>query len=365
MENNPYDDRLRKLRLLLTTFGCDALLIEDKIHLYYLTGMELSAGRLVVWQEGAILFVDSRYYEYCKNGAPVPVVLSDDTPLSKAIEQGRFPFLKTLCFDSTRTTYSEYLTLQSAFKSITLLPVEAPLKQLRAIKDSGEIASLRRAAILGSEGYDHVLTLLKEGITEAEIGIELEIFWKKRGSKGVAFDPIIAFGKNSSMPHYRAGNTRLKRGDTVLIDIGVNFNHYHSDMTRVVFWGTPDPKIVEIYDIVKEAQAAALARCKPGTLIGEVDDAARKVIGDKGYKDYFTHSLGHGVGLEIHEYPTLRNKPPTAAVPLEEGMVITIEPGIYLPEKGGVRIENTIVITAEGYEDLTNRSTSLMVMGGH
>lgn len=370
MKDHRYDIRLQKLQSQIKQLGCDALLIEDKVNLYYLTGMELSVGKLLVWPAGGCLLVDSRYYEMCKKQCPVSVLLSDDLPFAKMLCKEEYHFISSLGFDSSHTVYRAFLEMQAMLKKIEqessnkrhiiLCPIDDPLKPLRMIKDSEEIDALRNAATLGSQGYDYVLTLLKEGITEKEVALELEIFWKKRGSKGLAFDPIIAFGRNGSMPHYRAGNDSLKMGDSVLIDIGVNFNHYHSDMTRVVFFGEPDPKIEEIYSIVQQAQAAALELCRPGTLVGQLDEAARQVISSHGYGAHFSHSLGHGVGLEIHEYPTVHNKPPGNNLPLEQGMVITIEPGIYIPDKGGVRIENTIVITEDGYEDLTKRSTDLL-----
>lgn len=175
---------------------------------------------------------------------------------------------------------------------------------------------------------------------------------EKKGGQGVAFEPIIAFGENSAIPHHRASETRLSQGMTVLIDIGVKWKGYHSDMTRTLFWGEPPEIMREIYDIVQEAQMRALTICKPGTLIGELDSAARDYITSKGYGEKFLHSLGHGVGLEIHEWPLIRKREPYQSLPLQAGMVITIEPGIYLSNIGGVRIEDTIVITPTGYEIL-------------
>ena len=199
----------------------------------------------------------------------------------------------------------------------------------------------------------YVLSLLKEEISEAELALELEFFWKKRGAKKLAFDPIIAFGANSSMPHYRAGLAKLQSHTSILIDIGVVLSHYHSDMTRVVHFGTPTSVIEKIYSIVEEAKARALALCCPGTLVGELDRAARDWIASQGYGERFTHSLGHGVGLDIHEPPTIRDSGLYRTLPLQPGMVITIEPGIYLPGIGGVRLEDTVLITENGHENLT------------
>jgi Xaa-Pro aminopeptidase len=199
-------------------------------------------------------------------------------------------------------------------------------------------------------------------MTESEAALELDFFWKKRGGQGFSFDPIIAFGANSSMPHYRAGITPLKKGDTVLIDIGVMVNNYHSDMTRTVFFGEPHPEMRKIYNIVREAQTRALDAVKPGVHAGELDKAARGYIEAEGYGPQFSHSLGHGVGLEIHEWPFLRNRVPMADIPIKEGMCLTVEPGIYIEGLGGVRIEDSIIVTQEGYRSLTNRPTELSVL---
>lgn len=345
-------DYLRRIHQLKSSLeSCDAILIEKEVDLFYLTGLKISAGSLLMHAGGACLLVDGRYFELCRKSAPVEVILSDQTPLSKAISKLD---IMVLGFDADATTYQRFMELQ-AF-SLKLLPVDSPVRRLRMIKDIEEISLLRQSAALGAEGFDFVASLLHEGITENEAAQELEIFWKRRGGKGVAFEPIIAFGSNSAMPHYRSANTVLKGGMNALIDIGVNYKNYLSDMTRVLFSGDPDPKMREIYSLVAQAQKAALDLCKPGTSIGQVDRAARELIAQHGYGNFFTHSLGHGVGLEIHEPPTLKQKHPYDAMPLESGMCITIEPGIYLPGLGGVRLEDTIVITDNGYENLTNRT---------
>ncbi len=353
--------RLDILRENLKGLSCDGIIVDDPINLFYFIGIDLSAGRLLIHSKGAQLLVDGRYLEICKQRSPVPVILaaqSGDTALQTLFE-GECSFINRLGFNTDTTSYKAYQELQKTLSSlsrqVTLVPLDSIVKQQRMIKDDDEIDCLRDAAHLGSDGYDFVTTLLKEGITESELAIELEIFWKRRGGTGVGFDPIIAFGPNSSMPHYRAGNTQLRRGDTVLIDIGVLYHHYHSDMTRVIFFGDPPAEMQKIYRIVKQAQHAALSLCRPDTTIGELDDAARKLISEAGYGELFMHNLGHGVGLEIHEMPSIRNKEPNASLRLQPGMVITIEPGIYLPGIGGVRLEDTVVITDEGHENLTKR----------
>ena len=348
-----FDFRLKKVQHLLKSFACDCLLIEDSLNLLYLTGLELSLGKILITQHEAWLIVDGRYYETCQKQTLYKVLNL------KEFDQTRWltaQAIRTLGFDSHKTSYAafEKLSLLTKDINVELLPLSSPLERLRLIKDEDEIACLRLAAKLNVQGCHHVISLLKTGISEEELAFELELFWKKQGAKKLSFDPIIAFGANSSMPHYRAGSTRLVKNTHILIDIGVVYQHYHSDMTRVVYWGQPAKEIAIIYKIVEEAKEKAMQICCPGTLVGELDVVARSWITEKGYGEYFTHSLGHGVGLDIHETPIIRSPGVFSNLPLEAGMVITIEPGIYLPGVGGVRIEDTVLITANGYENLTN-----------
>ncbi len=346
-----YTKRLNELRQHLATLPCDALLIEHPTHLLYLTGMEVSIGKVVVSQQEACLIVDGRYFEKCCQQTLYRTILSEESALKNWLAEQN---IKTVGFDPDKLSYQGFLLLsQSLAPAIAVTPVESPVQKMRLIKDAEEIICLKQAARLGYEGYEYIVSLLQAGITETELAFELEFFWKKRGGKKLAFDPIIAFGANGSMPHYRAGSTRLQSNTSVLIDIGVVLHHYHSDMTRVVYFGTPPTEIQMIYAIVKEAKQRAMELCHPGTLVGELDQTARSFIASKGYGDYFTHSLGHGVGLDIHEPPTLRSHGSFSTQPLQTGMVITIEPGIYLSGIGGVRLEDTILITETGYENLT------------
>lgn len=231
-----YISRINRLRQNLQEIACQAILIENTLDIFYLTGQKLSLGKLVVTAEDAYLLVDSRYYESCAKSAPCTVLLTPDNTAAKLLIQHG---VETLGFDSDHTSYRSYLDFEAVLKehssAIKLIPLSNPIKKLREVKDLKEIELLREAAHLGSLGFDYVCSLLSEGISEEEVAVELEIFWRRKGGQGVAFDPIIAFGANSSMPHYRAGKTRLAKGQCVLIDIGVHYQNYHSDMTRVVF----------------------------------------------------------------------------------------------------------------------------------
>jgi len=349
--------RIEKTQKLIVSLGIEALYLDDSIQLYYLTGLHLSAGCLVIWEYETLLLVDNRYSELARQQTVVTVGELTKNSLKDRLNQKK---TSTLGFSSTHTTYKKFQELQEL--PLVLKPLEDPLRPLRMIKDPEEIKLLENAAILGSQGFDHVCQILHEGMTEAEAALQLELFWKTHGGKQAAFDPIIAFGANGSMPHYRAGKSTLTKGSAVLIDIGVTLDHYHSDMTRMVYYGQPSAQILEVHQIVQKAQEEALALCKPGTKLGALDKIAHDVIDHSPYPGTFTHSLGHGIGLEVHEFPFIRNSAPFDQVALEEGMVITIEPGIYLPGIGGVRIENTILITHSGYKDLTLRNPAPLIL---
>ena len=338
---------LRRLERACAQLTVDACIIDHPIDIYYLTGLDLSQGRLILFKhQPPVLCVDGRYEEVCHQQTTIAVkrwegreALPVDLP-------------ETVGFDAVTTTYAHYETLRTLVHG-TLVPLHRPLAAQRMIKDAHEIAVLTQAAALGSAGYDHVLTCLQEGISEREVACALEVFWLQHGGEGLAFAPIIAFGENSSKPHHRASTRTLRQGDVVLIDIGVRQQHYHSDMTRVVYFGLPSPRIQGLYDRVMHAMHVALALCRPGVAVGAIDAAVRTLIESWGYP--FVHSLGHGIGLDVHEPPRLRTGIPDATDLLQPGMVLTIEPGIYLPGEGGVRLEDTICITSSGYVSLTQR----------
>lgn len=336
--------RIAKVAERLREWQVDLLLVDHPIDLFYLTGELLTAGLLVIQERESTLYVDGRYYERCRARLPLTVQLQGrDHPLPtyKGMRIG---------FDAHTTSFAQYERL--AELEGERVPLSHPLQTIRMVKEEEELVALRSAARLCSQGYDFVVAHLEEGVTEQELARELELFWRRSGGERVGFTPHIAFGSHTAYPHYQVGNTPLRRGDLVMIDIGVVVDQYHSDMTRVLFFEKADPQLVEVYQVVKKAQQQAFALCKPGTALAELDRAARQTIEAAGYGPYFVHSLGHGVGLEIHELPTLR-----AGVGgvVEAGMVFTIEPGVYLPEVGGVRLEDTIIITEEGYESITER----------
>lgn len=343
-KGSPFSERIEKLREDLARENLDACLVESPVDLYYLTGLSLSSGKLVVTPDGGHLFVDGRYLQIAHASAPVPAEKDAKEAVSAKIRG------KRVGFDAGRTSHSQFLRL-SEYSALEWVVATSLFDRLRLIKDDFEIGQMQKSAALLWKGYEWILSALKVGVTEHAVSKGFEIFCLENGADGLAFEPIIAFGENSAMPHYRSQKVPLSKGDTVLIDIGVVREKYHSDMTRVHFFQGTDAELERLYAIAKESQKAALAHCKPGVRVGMLDEAARSVMQRENVEELFVHSLGHGIGLETHEFPRIRYDGAAKDVLLETGMVITVEPGLYIPGKGGVRYEDTVVVTANGYDN--------------
>ncbi len=321
------------------------MILDNPIDIFYLTGCEVSLGRVLVGWEDAKLFVDGRYFQVCSQKSAIPVGhLTPEDVKKFAKKSGR------IGFDSQTTSVEAAEKLEKLFPK-RMTAISAPLKKIRAIKSEAELKILQRSADLNWKGFLHVKKKLKAGVTEKEMAWEYERFCRENGASALAFEPIIAFGENTAMPHYHSGDRKLKKGDLVLIDIGVMIDHYDSDMTRVVPFGKIDPLLEKLIKVVRASHAAALKLCKPGRRLGDLDKAARAVMRKEKLEKLYLHSLGHGVGLEIHEWPRLSVSGVDKDVVLEPGMVITIEPGLYMAGVGGVRHEDTIVITKTGYKN--------------
>ncbi|MCB1118063.1 MAG: aminopeptidase P family protein [Chlamydiia bacterium] len=331
-----YLKRIKQLQKLMKGIR---FLIEDPVDLLYLTGIELSSGQMIVTRQGATLYVDGRYTESAKNQSPIPV-----KPRGQQIP----PAATVLGFDENKTTYGRYLQLKKQCK-VKAMP--SLVNELRYIKDAQEIQAMKKSAKLLWKGYEWLCKELRVGVTEIEMAHKFEAFVKQNGAERLSFDPIIAFGANTSKPHYHSGKAKLKNGDLVLMDMGVVVNGYCSDMTRTFFYGKQNQKLERLLETTKAAQLAALSCVKPGVLLSTLDQAARYVMKKEGLEKQFLHSLGHGIGLEVHEAPRIASTGVDSSRSLEEGMVITIEPGLYVPGLGGARIEDTIVVTNKGYEN--------------
>ena len=334
--------RIHELCSHLKTWGLASLLIENPVDLYYLTGLTLSRGRLIVTPTGATLFIDGRYIDYAKEKAPVPASLwKSDT---------KFSLQGSVGFDSSWTTVAQLESLQREMSDVELIPRERPLQAQRLIKEESELELLRKAAEITWQGVEHIRTLFKEGVSEQELATEYEYFVRKKGASKLSFDSIIAFGEQSAYPHHRSSSKRLEHDQIILVDVGVVYQGYCGDLTRVFFFGKPHPQLKKMYDLVKQAADAASSCVCPGAHLGTLDRAARDLFAKAGVEELFNHNLGHGVGLDVHEYPSLRWDGVDKDVLLAKNMVFTIEPGLYQAGLGGVRYENTGVVTNHGFE---------------
>jgi Xaa-Pro aminopeptidase len=346
--------RLERLRELIHAKELDGVMISKPENRVYFSGFDGSSGLLLVSRTQAKLITDFRYIEQAASQAPEFSVVRHGSDLyATVLSEIDSLGLKKIGFEGDFLTWDAYQRLTE----ITAEPVSVHLDELRTAKDQGELALIRRAVVLADNAFTHVLPFIKPGVREEDIALELEFHMKKNGAEKNAFDIIVASGKRSALPHGKASAKIIEAGDLVTMDFGAVFKGYHSDITRTVIVGQATTKQREIYNLVLKAQLAGAAAVAPGKLGREIDAVARDIIAAAGFGDFFGHGLGHGVGLVIHEQPRLA---PVSETVLAPGMVVTVEPGVYLPDWGGVRIEDTVVVTAAGVEILTASSKELI-----
>ena len=360
-----YSARQLHLRQALGVHKLDAILVSQLPNICYLCGFRGSAGVILLTEKQNIFFTDGRYTEQARsevNGSRV--VIARQAPLLAAAEwlaahsvpKGKL----RLGIEASHLTWGAYRRLAAALRGTVLLKAAPPLiEQARMIKDADEIGIIRSAAALGATLFDVALQSIRPGVTQTEVAAKMEFAARKSGAEGMSFPTIIVSGPRSALPHGRPGNTPIRSGEFVVCDFGVILTGYCSDRTRTVFVGRPGREARRIYQAVREAQLAAIQAVRPGRSLGEVDRSARKLLQKLGLSKYFTHSTGHGVGLEIHEAPRVAAR---EAEVLKPGMVITIEPGVYVPGRWGVRIEDMILVTGSGYEIIAPSSTELMAV---
>jgi Xaa-Pro aminopeptidase len=353
------DHRLARLRAALDEAGLPALLVSAPANRRYLSGFTGSYGWLLVAPEAALLFTDSRYTLRAAAEAPgfqVSELANPGRPLATALaEAARERDLPRIAFEAAHTSVADHANLAASLgDAVELLPCEGVVEGLRQVKDAAELAALRRAVAITDAAITAVMPQLRPEHSERQAAWMLELAMREGGADEIGFPIIVAAGPNAAMPHYHPGDAPLGEGRPVIIDMGARLDGYHADLTRTLVLGAPDDKFWAIYDIVLEAQRRALAGLRPGAISSDVDALAREHIAAAGYADSFGHGLGHGVGLNIHEAPSLRRAGPDApGAPLQAGMVTSIEPGIYLPGWGGVRIEDLALVTADGHEVLS------------
>jgi Xaa-Pro aminopeptidase len=354
------EKRLERLRKVMKEKELPAFLITNAFNRLYMTGFNGSAGYVLITQDRALFLVDFRYvtqaeqqtagYEIKEHQPKVAVTI-----LEILQEQG----IKRLGFEQSDVSYGAFLNFQKDLSGIGLVPTDKLVEDLRMIKDASEIQIMQEAADLADATFSHILTKLKPGVSELEISLEIEMFIRSHGGTSTSFDTIVASGERSALPHGRASERLLQANEFVKMDFGAYYKGYCSDITRTVVLGKPTDKHREIYHIVLEAQLNCLDHLKPGMTGSQGDALARDVIARYGYGDHFGHGTGHSLGLEIHESPRLSKLDDSI---LKPGMVVTVEPGIYLPGFGGVRIEDDVVLTDTGIKILTHSTKDFLII---
>lgn len=355
-------DRLLKLREQFSGHKIDGLLLTSPRSLRYLTGFSGSNGCALVGKDEAAFITDFRYKLQAEDQVKgFQRRLAKDELFKELASLKWFDGKRRLGFESTHISVQQEQQLKELLPQADLVPVKELVEEISTVKEEGEIDKIRQAVQLTDAVFSEILDLLRPGIREVEVSAELEYRMRRRGSERLPFDAIVVSGARSALPHGEPSEKRLQKGDFVTMDFGARVGGYASDFTRTVVLGKADERQREIYQVCLRAQAEAKAAAKAGMLASELDGVARRVIADAGYGDCFGHGLGHGLGLEVHEAPRLS---PKAQGCLDAGMVTTIEPGIYLPQVGGVRIEDVVVIREDGCEVLTQATGELLELGG-
>lgn len=355
------EKRVQRLREQLRQEGLEAMLVSHPVNRRYLSGFTGSAGYLLLTQNNSWLLTDFRYMSQAPAQAAAFEVVEHAPHFMDTVKQLLSDAgIARVGFEPHTVVYSDYQAWAEALGSIALTPVEPIVEQLRMIKDESEIAIMQEAAKLADDTFSHITGLLRPGISEADIALEMEVFMRSRGATSSSFETIVASGERSALPHGEASDRIIQPEEFVKLDFGAYFNGYCSDLTRTVYVGAaPTLKHKEIYEIVLEAQLHALEHIRPGMTGKEADALTRDIITRYGYGDCFGHSTGHGLGMEIHESPRLSKLSDTVLTP---GMTVTVEPGIYLPGFGGVRIEDDVVITDNGIKILTSSPKHFMML---
>lgn len=354
--------RLHKLRALLKENDCNACLITGRANTLYFSGFTGTTSYLLVGMDKAWLIVDFRYTIQARDQVyegieVVEIIKSFYSTISEIVKQNS---LDIIGFEGQVLNVSEYNIIKEKLTKIKkLVRFDSQIDWIRSIKDSDEIERIQNAVLLGDKVFEHIVELIKPGMKETEVAAELEYTMKKLGAKGPSFESIIAAGHRSAMCHGTATENTIKNGDTVVLDFGVIYRNYCSDMTRTIFIGEPKKELVKIYDIVKRAQQAALDGITSGMSGYNADKIARDIITENGYKEAFGHSLGHGVGIEIHEEPRLSEKSEDI---LKDGMVFSVEPGIYVEGLGGVRIEDMVVLVDGKIRNFTTSPKDMIII---
>lgn len=355
--------RIQKAIHHLKNKGKLPFLVTDLTDIKYVTGFDGSNGYLVIGSDEAVLISDGRYAEYATSilGDGCRFILQKQHPFDAICESMRIVKSDALFFNGSDVSFGFFSKLQEYASGYKLIEGGDEIGLLRMRKEPEELAVIEHAVRITDDCTEHLSRIIKAGMTEWDVSVEIENFYRTHGCRSSSFDSIVASGNGSSMPHYIPSMTkRISDGDTCMIDMGCLYEGYNSDLTRTFFVGRVNEEMRIVYDIVLQAQLKAIAAVRPGITTGDLDAVARSHIENAGFGSMFGHSLGHGVGLSIHEEPSVRKG---GDIVLEPGMVITIEPGIYIPGRGGVRIEDIVVVTEDGCRVLTGYPKEMKIIG--
>ncbi|MBM7701571.1 M24 family metallopeptidase [Metabacillus iocasae] len=351
--------KVAKLREQFASLNIDGMLITSAYNRRYVTNFTGSAGVAIISKDRAVFITDFRYMEQAGEQAEGFEIVQHKGALVD--EVGRVAAelgIKRLGFEQDHMMYSQFKIYEQKVDG-ELVPVSNTIEKLRLIKSDSEIKILKEAAKIADAAFEHILTFIRPGVTELEVSNELEFFMRKQGASSSSFDIIVASGYRSALPHGVATDKIIEKGELVTLDFGAYYKGYCSDITRTLAVGEVSDELKNMYDIVLQAQLKGMNGIKPGMTGKEADALTRDYITAKGYGEYFGHSTGHGLGMEVHESPSLSLKSDTT---LEPGMVVTVEPGIYIAGLGGVRIEDDTVITKDGNESLTYSTKELIIL---
>ncbi|WP_239706318.1 MULTISPECIES: aminopeptidase P family protein [unclassified Mammaliicoccus] len=350
--------KFTNLRKVMEQKGLDAIVVLSPYNRRYLSGFTGTSGSLLITQDTKQLITDFRYIQQANSQAEDFEIINQNGPMinkiNELIQHGNY---KNVGVEADLITYNEYQALNT--DEVQLSSIEGVIETIRMIKDDFEIKQIQKAADIVDETYEHILKWVKPGMTENEVNNEMEMFMRNKGATCSSFDTIVASGHRGALPHGVASNKVIEEGDMITLDFGALYEGYVSDITRTFAIGEPKEEMKKIYNIVLESQLAALEQIKPGMTGKEADSIARDIISSYGYGEQFGHSLGHGIGLEVHEGPALSQK---SDIVLEENMCVTLEPGIYVEGLGGVRIEDDVLVTKNGLQRFTKSTKDLIIL---
>jgi len=344
-------ERVKRLQGLFDVNGVDAFYVTAPENRYYLSGFSGTSGALLLCRNNSYLITDFRYTSQASQECPgFEIIEAPGNGIEALAGLCRKDHVSQLGCEGDNLTYAQFQALRQVLTSVELKPVSGVVEGLRLHKDAYELRCIEEAVRIADRAFARITAIIRPGVSEVEIALELEFLIRRLGADGIGFATIVASGTRSALPHGVASAKIIEAGDLVTLDFGAVYRGYHSDITRTVAVGQGTPRQEDIYNIVLEAQMSAIAAVKAGVRTSEVDRAARDIIKKNGYGDYFGHGTGHGLGLNIHEGPRLSAKDDTV---LQAGMAVTVEPGIYLPGWGGIRIEDTVLVENGGRRVLT------------